>query len=493
MTAPPQFIDLSRHLSPETLARKVNPLKDIIRVVTNNPQLISLANGDPHHSLYPIRRIDYEVASAASDDPVGQWKALGSSAATQVLSTSKDDESRRLLNSALAYGHGAGLSDALRIVTEINNKYHTAPHHVPTMTLGNADAITKCLRMLATPGDSFLADEFTFAPMPMAAEAHGVNWVPVRIDSGGLVPEELERILANWNPERGRRPHVLYTTPCGQNPTGSTLSLERRKQIYDIAQRYDIIIIEDDPYYFLQYDAPGSEPAHMTKDFATSLLSMDVDGRVIRIDSFSKIMAPGMRLGWITSHPDFYTHLVKFIDLSTQNPHGFGQILIVELLGPHGWQLAGFDRWVRSLCADYQRRRDFLLALFERDVASTGFASADVPEAGMFIWVRVDVEKHPRFVRAAEDKTGAGVAKTNTGALMTELFDACIASGLVICPSSVFILPADPRYDDVSEPIDDRSNFIRVTFAGAEETMAAGIPILGRVLKEFFAGSSLAK
>lgn len=98
-------------------------------------------------------------------------------------------------------------------MTEINNKYHTAPHHVPTMTLGNADAITKCLRMLATPGDSFLADEFTFAPMPMAAEAHGVNWVPVRIDSGGLVPEELERILANWNAKRGRRPHVLYTTP----------------------------------------------------------------------------------------------------------------------------------------------------------------------------------------------------------------------------------------------------------------------------------------
>lgn len=174
-------------------------------------------------------------------------------------------------------------------------------------------------------------------------------------------------------------------------------------------------------------------------------------------------MAPGMRLGWITSHPDFYTHLVKFIDLSTQNPHGFGQILIVELLGPHGWQLAGFDRWVRSLCADYQRRRDFLLALFERDVASTGFASADVPEAGMFIWVRVDVEKHPRFVRAAEDNLGAGVAKTNTGALMTELFDACIASGLVICPSSVFILPADPRYDDVSEPIDDVSGTVHTS------------------------------
>ncbi|KAI0633963.1 L-tyrosine:2-oxoglutarate aminotransferase [Trametes polyzona] len=489
--ASPPFIDLTNHLSPEALARKVNPLKEIIRIALSNPHLISLANGDPHHTLYPIRRIDYEVASVASEDPVAQWRSLGSSAPTQVLSTSQDADSKRLLNAALQYGHGAGLADTLRIVSEINNTYHNAPHHVPTMTLGNADAITKCLRMLGAPGDSFLADEFTFAPMPLAAEAHGVKWVPVKIDSKGLIPDELERILANWKPERGRRPHVLYTVPCGQNPTGSTLSLERRKRIYDIAQRYDLVIIEDDPYYFLQYDSPGSERGNSKKEFPTSLLSLDVDGRVIRIDSFSKIMAPGMRLGWITSSPQFHTHLVKLIDLSTQNPHGFGQILVTELLGPHGWTLAGFDRWVRSLCADYQRRRDFLLGLFEREVASTGLASADVPEAGMFIWVEVHLEKHPRFRRVgAGEEAEANAPKTNTRELMEELFERCIAGGLVICPSSVFVLRADPRYDDVDSPVDDRSNFLRATFAGSEETMAAGVPILGRVLKEFFASDA---
>ena len=80
-------------------------------------------------------------------------------------------------------------------------------------------------------------------------------------------------------------------------------------------------------------------------------------------------MAPGLRLGWITSSPSFRDHLIKFIDLSTQNPAGFAQVLVVALLGPHGgWQLAGFDRWVRSLCADYQRRRDFFAELFEREV-----------------------------------------------------------------------------------------------------------------------------
>ncbi|KAH9848028.1 L-tyrosine:2-oxoglutarate aminotransferase [Lenzites betulinus] len=491
--ATPSFIDVTHHLSPETLARKGNPLKGLIDLTIDNPHLISLAKGDPHHTLYPIRRIDYEVASTASEDPVGEWRTLGSAAPTQVLSTSQDDSTQRLLNAALQYGHGAGIDAARRTVSAINSAYHTAPHHVVTMTLGNADAITKCLRMLGGPGDHFLGDEFTFAAMTIAAEAHGVTWVPVQIDAGGLIPEELERILANWDPARGRRPHVLYTVPCGQNPTGSTLSLERRKQIYAIAQRYDIIIMEDDPYYFLQYGAPPSAGAPTKKTFSTSFLSMDVDGRVVRIDSFSKIMAPGMRLGWITSSPAFHTHLVKLIDLSTLHPHGFGQLLITQLLSPGGWGMGGFDRWVRSLCADYERRRDLLVRLLARDVVATGWATAEVPEAGMFVWVRVALERHPRFVRSTDVEAAARqpegslrAARTNTATLMEELFDACVRGGIVVSPASMFVLTTDTRYDDLPTPIEDRSYYIRTTFAGSEETMEAGVPILGRVLNEFF-------
>ncbi|RDX45554.1 L-tyrosine:2-oxoglutarate aminotransferase [Lentinus brumalis] len=489
----PKFVDLTHHLAPEVLVRKTNPLKDIIRISWENPHLVSLANGDPHHSLYPIRRVEYEVASAADEDPVSAWRSLGASAPTQLLTSSRDADSPRLHQASLAYGHGVGLPDALRTVTALNNAYHTAPHHVATMTLGNADAITKVFRMLGSAGDYFLADEFTFGPMPIAAEAHGIKWVPVRIDSGGIIPEELERILANWDSRRGKRPHVLYAVPCGQNPTGSTLSLERRKQIYEIAQKYDLIIVEDDPYYFLQYDPPSTE-AHSTqtqlKPFPVSFLSLDVDGRVIRIDSFSKIMAPGLRLGWITSQPAFQQHLVRFIDLSSQQPSGFPQALVSLLLD--GWGLAGFDRWVRSLRLDYQRRRDFLLGLFEREVAPGGLASVDVPEAGMFLWVRVHLERHPRFTRKAEEVVEG--ARTNARELMQELFEACIRGGLLIVPATVFVLPTETGYEEEgSVHIDDRSNFLRATFAGSEETMAAGMPILGKVLKEFFADPSTAR
>ncbi|TBU51138.1 hypothetical protein BD310DRAFT_411639 [Dichomitus squalens] len=94
----------------ETLARRVNPLKDLIRVAQQNPHLVSLANGDPHFSLYPVRRINIEIASvSSSDDPVSTWRTLGPSAPTQTLASVIDEDSGPLLRASLAYGHGAGL------------------------------------------------------------------------------------------------------------------------------------------------------------------------------------------------------------------------------------------------------------------------------------------------------------------------------------------------------------------------------------------------
>jgi len=243
------------------------------------------------------------------------------------------------------------------------------------------------------------------------------------------------------------------------------------------------MIIEDDPYYFLQYTS-SSDPESDSAALSPSFLSLDVSGRVIRVDSLSKIVAPGMRLGWITSSPAFHAHLVSYTDSSTQHPHAFGQIFMTELLGPHGWGLEGFDRWIRSLRGEYQRRRDFFLGVFEREVAGTGLARAGEPEAGMFVWVRINVERHPRF---RTEKTRAPGARTNCRELMEALFEKCLDEGLVVMPASVFVLPTDAKYADAEEPIEDRLNYFRLTFAGTEEAMQQGLSILGRSLREFFA------
>ncbi|KZT71215.1 L-tyrosine:2-oxoglutarate aminotransferase [Daedalea quercina L-15889] len=477
-------VDLSHHISAEARLRKPTAMKEIWRLASRKPNMVSLANGDPPNILYPIKRVTFEIASPTGDDPVAAWKEESSSTPTQVIGATRDGPSVLPVKKAMQYTNGAGHVETQKAITELVHAYHHPPNHVITLTLGNGDAVTKCFRLFGNPGDHFLADEFTFSALVQAAIPQGIKWVPVRMDDGGLVPEQMEKILVNWDAARGPKPHVLYTIPCGQNPTGSTLSVERRRKIYELAQRFDLIIVEDDPYYFLQF--PSSSSGTDTT-YAPSFVSMDVDGRVVRVDSFSKVVAPGMRLGWITSNAQFHEQLVALTDSSSQHPHAFGQIFLSELFGPEGWQPPGFDKWVRGLGMEYKRRCDFFLDLFTKEVASTGLAEAIPPEAGMFVWTRIHIDKHPRYRNEVAGSEGARGPRTNCKKLMEELFDTCLDEGLVVMPASIFKVGSDPQYSEPGDSIEDRLNYFRLTYCGTEETMKTGLSTLGRALRSFFA------
>ena len=175
-------------------------------------------------------------------------------------------------------------------------------------------------------------------------------------------------------------------------------------------------------------------------------------------------MMPGMRLGWITSSQFFHEHLVTLNDCSTQHPHGFGQIFVSEMLSSSGWQLDGFDRWTRSLRREYQRRRDVFLEHFEEEVASTGYASAERPQAGMFVWIDVHIRDHPRYRCDVRD-TLKSPARTNVPELMDELFEQCLDAGLVVMPGSIFVAPASETTLKLVErdvPIQDVSHCPRM-------------------------------
>jgi len=256
----------------------------------------------------------------------------------------------------------------------------------------------------------------------------------------------------------------------GQNPTSAVLSVQRRKEIYALCVTYDVIIIEDEPYWYLQY--PSSNPSVATfenlpkpqkssgYEFLDSLvpsyLSVDYQGRVLRLDTFSKTVAPGCRLGWITGQPALIERILRITETSTQQPSGFVQSVIAELvMGPpkgdkhgsggekdgSGWSVDGWVRWLEGLRGEYERRMNEMCDALDEGTTllksgrrnslteMTGNLFLDAynatateqvekedewsviettkiydfvrPMGGMFIWVRFNFSSHPLASKVA--------------------------------------------------------------------------------------------
>lgn len=293
------------------------------------------------------------------------------------------------------------------------------------------------------------------------ARPRGLNIVPIAIDGEGMVAYGDERclynVLSDWNVERdgGRRPHIMYTVTMGQNPTSGLLSVKRRKEIYEVCQKFDVLIVEDDPYFYIQFPHTANELSQRWRDgqlssvnhfaeqgtnYQTSLavpvrgsvsngnqkcattrmkhgkssgyefldslvpsfLSLDVDGRVIRLDTFSKTVAPGCRLGWMTAQPAFIERLLRITEVSTQQPSGFVQSMVAELLiGPDhkemyetlrkekgrkrgevaslGWKMDGWVRWLDGLRGNYERRMMAMTEVLEK--GKSAMVSERVPSS----------------------------------------------------------------------------------------------------------------
>jgi aromatic amino acid aminotransferase I len=179
----------------------------------------------------------------------------------------------------------------------------------------------------------------------------------------------------------------LYTVPSGQNPTGATQSLERRRAIYEVARRHDVFILEDEPYYYLQMQEPGTEAPKSVEAFLEGLiptyLSMDVDGRVMRMDSFSKVVVPGSRMGWITASEQIVERFIRHAEVANQGPNGFSQVILHKLLDEQ-WGHEGYFRWLMNLRLEYTKRRDAMSAACD-EFLPREVVSWKPPQAGMFV------------------------------------------------------------------------------------------------------------
>ena len=325
------------------------------------------------------------------------------------------------------------------------------------MSVGSTSALDIAYRMLCTRGDYILTEEYTFSTAVETARPMGVQCIGVKMDEQGLLPSHLDSIISNWDSaahDGAPKPWLLYTVPSGQNPTGATQSKQRRKEIYRVAQKHDIYILEDDPYFFLQMqpytgpDSPDVPPPSSHSVFidalVPSLLSMDIDGRVMRLDSVSKVIAPGMRLGWITASEQIVERFARHSEVSVQNPSGLAQLILFKLL-EETWGHAGYLDWLIHIRLEYTQRRDNICYACEKYLPRE-VASWDPPMAGMFHWLKIDWQKHP-------SKEGRSILE-----IEDEIFHAAIERRVLVSKGSWFRA-------ETSKPGDEM--FFRTTFAAA--------------------------
>lgn len=422
-----------------------------------NPGLISLGGGLPSPEYFPIEQISAKFPTPPGFSPE-ETRESGT-----VMTASKGDvkngNSLYDLEVALNYGQSTGAPQLLRFVTEHTEIIHNPPYadwHC-CLNAGSTYGWDTALRLLTERGDYILMEEYTFSSAAETALPLGVKLASIRMDEQGLLPESMDEVLSNWDEAaRGaRKPYVLYTIATGQNPTGATQSGERRRAIYKVAQKHDVYIVEDEPYYFLQMQpytgADGATPPppashdEFIKSLIPSYLSMDVDGRVLRLESFSKVVTPGSRVGWAVGCEQIIERFMRNCEVSSQHPSGIAQIVLFKLLDEH-WGHAGYLDWLINMRMQYTSRRNMLVGACEKFLP-TEIAHWVAPAAGMFHWVEVDWQKHP----------GLASGKTRD-AIEDDIFQAAIQNGVLVSRGSWFTA-------DKTTP--EEKMFFRATFAAA--------------------------
>ena len=461
-------------LSLETISRQPSMLKNTATFLSQ-PGLISLGGGLPSSEYFPFERLDIKVPS-----PPG-FSEAETKASGVLVSAGKHDivegKSAYDLHVALNYGQGVGSAQLLRFITEHTELVHNPPYSdwQCACTVGSTSGLDMAYRMLTERGDFILAEEYTFSTAMETARPMGLRSVGIKMDAEGLLPTHMDQVLAEWDAvaRGGRKPRVLYTVPSGQNPTGTTQGEQRRRELYAVCQKHDVFVIEDEPYYFLQMQpytgrgAPDVPPPASHDDFlralVPSLLSMDVDGRVMRVDSFSKVISPGTRVGWITASAQIVERYIRHAEYSHQNPSGFSQMVLYKLL-EETWGHAGYFDWLIFLRLEYTRRRDVILAACE-DYLPGDIATWSPPMAGMFHWIHIAWQKHPQAstLRLVE--------------LEERIFLKAAERGVLVVRGSWFRAEGDVGND----------LFFRTTYAAASpDQITEAIKRFGETLREEF-------
>ncbi|MBI4863092.1 MAG: PLP-dependent aminotransferase family protein [Candidatus Riflebacteria bacterium] len=346
-------MEFDARMAARTRGRRTSIIRELLKVATT-PGVISLGGGYPSPATFPMENLTFTAS--------GESFAL----------------TRKELESACQYGPSLGQAELIPRLQE----WHKAKSKVELgadqicVINGSQEGLFVLGYLFLDPGDPVALTEPTYPGALGAFSAFTDNFLPIPQDARGMDPRALEEYLVRRSRKGMTPPKFVYVTPNCHNPAGVTMDEPRRREIYAIVEQHDLLLLEDDPYELIKFTTDAYYP---------SFQSMDTAGRVVRLDSFSKVFVPGFRMGYASGPRELIKEFNLFKQAANLHTSSFNQVILATYLkkvGPDGM----FER-IRKNCAMYRRNYEALVSALDRELKDQ--VSFNRPDGGFFLWMEL--------------------------------------------------------------------------------------------------------
>jgi 2-aminoadipate transaminase len=335
--------DLERYaglFAQRTRVMRSSAMRDLM-AITARPEVISLAGGLPDTSTFPAETFAAQMTKIAQESSA----------------------------EALQYGPTEGFEGTKAAIGRVMEAEGMSPDADDIIvTTGGQQALDLIAKTLVDPGDVVICEAPTYPGAVPVFCSYEAETHQVPMDDDGMRVDELEELMDRLDAD-GRKPKFIYSVPSFQNPAGVTLSLERRRRLVELARSREVLVVEDNPYGLLRFEGDPQPP----------LYQLDGGDYVIYVGTFSKILSPGIRLGWAVAPPPVMEKIAlgkQATDLCTST---LTQYFALEYFAEDRWRA-----YVDSLCDIYRARRDAMLEALERHFPAQ--ATWTRPGGGLFVW-----------------------------------------------------------------------------------------------------------
>lgn len=328
---------MNYHFSNKIASLKPSAIREILKM-SADPSVIPLAAGNPAPEAFPVEQVERITTEILQKNPI----------------------------LALQYSVTEGYPQLRERLREFARQRYDAYHENDDLivTSGAQQAIELTCKVLCDEGDVVLCEDPSFIGSLNSFRSYNVQLKGVPMQEDGIDIEALSKIL-----ETTPRVRFIYTIPNFQNPTGVTMSLEKRRALYALARLHDIIILEDNPYGELRFSGEA----------LPTLKSMDADDRVVYVGSFSKILSPGMRVGFVSAHRELIAKITVAKQCSDVHSNILAQLICERFLAE-----TDMDAHVARLQNIYRHKSGLMLTAMAETFSSK--VSYQKPQGGLFIW-----------------------------------------------------------------------------------------------------------